>query len=296
MTPEEIIEKIDTVISEFSNKFEGSLNSIQKEIYDNVVNEITKLDRSGDSIKTSVNNLKQVSKINSNIDSIVLNTDYINNLNEYVKGFNEVQTLMNTYFSAINTSFEVKKVYDAIRILNIETTVESLTQAGLKQALETPIKNILNQSVVNGLSYKELQQSLKIEILGQPKELGGLERYVSQITHDALYQYQGNYIKAVTDDLDFEWFLYQGGKQITSRCFCLERVGRYFHKSEVSLWGKTPSLWDSCKTKKNKGGGRIPETNEKTIYTYRGGYNCRHQILPVDELVVPEIDKKRLLN
>ncbi len=116
---------------------------------------------------------------------------------------------------------------------------------------------------------------------------------VKQIATDSLNQYSANYIKTVSDDLGLKWYKYQGGRKTSSRCFCLERVDKYFHVSEVEHWGETPSLWNSCKTKLHKGGGMIAGTNKTTIFTYRGGWQCNHQIMPVSEKIVPKKDLDR---
>jgi hypothetical protein len=76
----------------------------------------------------------------------------------------------------------------------------------------------------------------------------------------------------------------------------LERVDKYFHVTEIEYWGETPSLWNTCKTKLHKGGGMIAGTNKTTIFTYRGGWQCNHQIIPVSEKIVPKDVIKRNSN
>jgi len=127
----------------------------------------------------------------------------------------------------------------------------------------------------------DLKNQLKLNILGNENVSGKALSYVTQQANDLMFQYSANYQKIISDDLDFDLFLYQGAKQTTSRCFCIERAGKKFTKKEIEKWGETPSLWTSCKTKKYKGGGMIPTTNKESIFIYRGGYNCKHLILPI---------------
>lgn len=293
MTTDELIKQVDETILNAIDNFQSSLSKINEDIFSEVVSEITQLKTSQGNITVSIENLKKIDRINSKINEIVLNKDYINSVTEFAKTFNDVQGILNTYFSSLSAEFGVKSVYDAVRVANIQTTIESLVGAGIEQGLTNPIKNILNDYVVNGATQKSLIDAMKTQILSKPNELAGLEKYAYQITNDALYQFQGNYINTVSNDLGLDWFLYQGSEQNTSRCFCVERKGGYFAKKEIEYWGKTPSLWNNCKTKKHKGGGRITETNEKTIFQYRGGWNCKHMIIPVSKLAVPKSAIKR---
>jgi hypothetical protein len=75
--------------------------------------------------------------------------------------------------------------------------------------------------------------------------------------------------------LGLEWYRYIGGTIGTSRAFCVERDGGYFHQSEVEDWADED--WD----------GKIPDTTAETIFSYCGGYNCRHELIPVPEDSVP---------
>jgi hypothetical protein len=82
--------------------------------------------------------------------------------------------------------------------------------------------------------------------------------------------FNAEYIQTIADDLDVEYYLYQGTIIADTRPFCEARSGRFFTKEEVQKW---PNLkgWQ----------GRMAGTNSSTIFIYRGGYNCRHQLWPV---------------
>lgn len=63
----------------------------------------------------------------------------------------------------------------------------------------------------------------------------------------------------------FERYLYSGGLIETSREFCIERDGKVFTLEEIQSWDN---------------GQGLPAD------VYLGGYNCRHDLLPVDDEIL----------
>ena len=105
-----------------------------------------------------------------------------------------------------------------------------------------------------------------------------LLQYNKQIAHDTFAIADRNYTSAVSEELEAEWFFYSGSEIETTRPFCSARHNEYFYYREIEQWPSTAGDW----------AGRIPGTNSSTIYSYAGGYNCRHSIIPVSIRRVPE--------
>jgi hypothetical protein len=107
-------------------------------------------------------------------------------------------------------------------------------------------------------------------IEGTDTEKAFLNRYIKQVTNDSVMTFNAEYIQTIAEDLDVEYYLYQGTLIEDSRPFCVSRAGRYFTTEQVRDWGDL-GKWD----------GKNTNTNRTTIFIYRGGYNCRHQLWPV---------------
>lgn len=73
----------------------------------------------------------------------------------------------------------------------------------------------------------------------------------------------------VAEDLGLTNFKYIGGVIKTTRDFCDERNGNIYTKEEVESWADEE--WD----------GKIDDTDSENIFDYCGGWNCRHQLVPV---------------
>ena len=156
--------------------------------------------------------------------------------------------------------------------------------SGIDQYVIEPVDKILTQNVTVGGAFDDLTEALKTEILGDAERLGTYERYTTQITRDALNQFNSNYNQSVGNDLGFEFYQYQGGVKSNTRSYCRVRAWKYYHIKEIQT--EIPEDWS----------GKIPETNSSNILTYRGGYNCRHQYRPVPIQVVPADVKTRAEN
>jgi hypothetical protein len=83
-----------------------------------------------------------------------------------------------------------------------------------------------------------------------------------------------------------EFFVYQGRPIATTRSFCRERAGRYWHREEIKEWGRNAGFmpWKGM----HKG------TNEVNIFLLLGGYTCRHILIPVSRGTVPQEDLDRM--
>jgi hypothetical protein len=173
-----------------------------------------------------------------------------------------------------------KAVYQAVRQANIDTTVTSMLGSGLDANLKDPVIKILRQNVAGATDVKALRELMKNEILGTPTTSPLLTRYVNQVSNDALYQAESNYLQAVSNDLELQYAFYQGTVIGDSRTFCAERAGKYYTMDEVRSWGNL------------KWAGQIKGTNSSNIMTNRGGYFCKHLIIPVSAALYERQTKK----
>jgi hypothetical protein len=289
---EDILKKIDAAIS----KFQKRIPAIQRAIFADLEDYLKKLDTSNGRIKTTVANLRIINSIKSRLQKIILSPEYIRDVKEFAKAFNEITVLQNEYWRQVESSFKPKTFLKEVRNQAIADTVRNLTESGIGATISEQIATILRNNITAGGSYSELTRQLRESILDTANE-GSLQKYTKQITTDAINQYNAQYTQAVSSDLGFEWFAYQGSDILTTRPFCDAMTDfRYFHISRVPDLLKAKDLYymkDGKKTKvpiydKTKlPHGMIPGTNSANFFVNRGGYNCGHQIRPVSAALVP---------
>lgn len=278
------------LIEKSVNEFVSSLPQTERAVYDRVLELVKQLDVRAGLIESNANNLRLIARIKGELDRIVISNDYARKVSEFTAVFDRVGNLNENYFAMIAQGFRPKPLLDEIKRLNIETTISDLTENGIGSAYIDGIRDLLETNITTGARYSDMVDDLRTFIKGKDGEDGTMVKYAKQIATDSLNQYNGQYIKAVTNDLKLEWYQYVGSNIKTTRPFCKALTEkRWVHESEIptilngNIDGKKVSL-----------AGLYPNTNRQNFFQLRGGYNCGHQLYPVLTSVVPESVRARI--
>lgn len=294
MTLREILEEKEIRLESVPKQFADKIEETQKEILRELIRLLDDLDRQGSLIVASVDNIAKIQEISESLLRYIFNeTDYSEALKAFGAEFAPQATLSREYIEQIQPDFENKELYKSTLVQSQRQALDLLSRASVNQVFLNPMREILLSSVSGGASFTNTLAALTEIAIGSKEKEGNLLSHVKQVAYDGFAFADRQYMKVVTEDVGFEWFQYFGGRIQDSRYFCVERAGGIFHKKEIEYWGQTPSLWNKPPGSKFHGGGRVPETNKTTIWTYAGGYNCRHQIAPVAESSVPKLAKDR---
>ena len=224
--------------------------------------------------KDRAKSLKELIKLKKDIaNTIITNAPYQLQVAEVIKGFEMLAELSNEYITLAIGDFKPKKaLFEAILETNIATTKDALLGAGIRENFGTAIQEVLKDNISGIGTRSELNKTLRKFIEGTEKDAAFLNRYIKQVTNDSVMTFNAEYIQTIAEDLDVEYYLYSGTVIADSRPFCVSRAGRYFTTEQVKDWGDL-GKWD----------GKNTNTNRTTIFIYRGGYNCRHQLWPVSK-------------
>ena len=282
------IEAINEAINASVEGFEGVLPTIQKKLLFQLKSALFSLKRSGDSIKNTAENTLLVQKITDDLAGGLITKQYIKALDDYIDTFNPILELNNKYFDLLNVNFVPNKArYLEISQSLIGATEFRLAQTGVWGTVLQEINQLLKTNVSSGGSYDAMIKTLITQVAGTPKTantpktLGYVEKYAKQIINDSVMVYNRQMQSTISADLKLEWYLYQGTLIRDSRPFCVARAGNYYHQKEIESWAR--QSW----------AGKYNGTNANTIFTYAGGYGCRHTITPVSKSVVPQSDIDR---
>jgi hypothetical protein len=267
--PEQLIKQIQELQLAIESRMDDALPRVFAKLSDQVIDLASNLSLDP---KDRAKSLKELIKLKKDIaDTIITNAPYQLQVAEVIKGFELLSELSNEYITiAIGDFSEKKALYKAILETNIATTKDALLGAGIRENFGTAIQEVLKDNIAGIGSRSQLNKTLRKFIEGTEQEAPFLNRYIKQTTNDAVMTFNAEYIQTIADDLDVEYYLYAGTLIADSRPFCQARAGRYFTTDQVKAW---PNLkgWQ----------GRMAGTNSSTIFIYRGGYNCRHQLWPV---------------
>lgn len=285
-------------------KFNKNIPKAQRDMFDAISEEITRLDLYSDGrVRTTAKNLSILASIKNKMLSVIVTPEYREAVKEFAQSFNDITKLQNAYWKEQETTFKPRKILTALRKQAITDTVNKLTESGIGVNVGERITEMLKASITTGGSYKKLTASLRDGLLNTEQK-GYLDRYAKQVTIDGLNQYSAQYNNIVASDLGYQWYKYDNTDIETTRPWCDSMTDQpYFHVSEIPRLLRAEGMYyfkDGVKTKvelNSKTGlpaGMIPGTDASTIFVNRGGYNCGHQIRPVNERQVPQDVKDRV--
>jgi hypothetical protein len=285
MSAQQLAEDLEQLIISATDDFASGVDLIEGTVYNRLLGILKNLELDQDGF------IKQ-SQVNRNTLY-----DAENLINEYLPGeslphlVSNILTVIpaidetnNSYFESVSPKFNPNRNYiKSLQSQTIQQIESTLLQDGLTASIKNPLINILYQNINTGGQFSGFLQQVRDFIQGNEEVEGRVLSYSRTYLRDTLFNYSRAYQQSVVADLKLVYYSYNGGVMDKTRPFCLERVGLFFHESEVISW--VSEDWK----------GKRPDTTESSIFIYCGGYNCTHSLIPVHESIVPEEVKNRVL-
>lgn len=271
-------------LSEVPDAFINSSRGLEKDIMKDIESFVSELETENGVIILNESNMANIENVNKRLKNIVFNAEYEKNLITFVNEFGKQAALSNEYFQTLNVGFELTPLYQTILKSSQRNALSLLNEDAFTQVLIGPLKQTLEASITNQVSFSETLANLRFLIEGDKTIDGRLLSHIKRVAYDSFAISDRSYTNLVANNLGLEFYRYSGGGVKDTRCFCLERKGKYFHKKEVEGWGGGKDVGD-CGFPWQ---GMNTSTDRGTIFFYAGGYNCKHHILPVSEALVPK--------
>lgn len=285
------IKTILKTITDAVDKLSNAASVRQNPLYNEIVNLLTKLQTRDGALLNNVKNLETINTIKNKVERLIIDSRYKEQLKEFAGAYTELSNLHNEYFSKFTEKFKPTNTLEILRKSAIETTITNLTEVGIEAGVTDGIKKILLTNIQNGGSMATLTEQLRNHMLTNNTGEGALERYVRAYATTAINQYSAEYNKSIADDLGLEWYLYTGSLLTTSREFCIEAVAKkYIHQSEFEalLRGDFGNTKIHVNKKTGVPDGLMDGTTPDNFPRRRGGWNCGHQLIAVDDSIVPK--------
>ncbi len=205
------------------------------------------------------------------------------NLDDVGKTTIELTALINDNLDNFNFSEKKKFIINELS----ETIANKDT---FKVNIIDDVRRIIAKRILIQSPIKELRDELKLAIAGSDAVGGSVQRYVSQITTDAVMQYKGSINQEIKTKLKLDGYSYIGSIIETSRKQCKRWVEE---KNSLLLFEKTDLietyglLSEEIEYAQNQGSGYgkkgtsyFIKLTEDNFATVRGGYGCRHEAVP----------------
>lgn len=285
---------IDT-LDHAADAFDGIATAEQKKIYSEVLTLAKDLETDSlGKVKQSIANLKRLTQIKTKLAALSKDKEWVAGLTHFAQYFGILQKQQNAYFAdhfpSLTLSKTAKEKHELQKQLAVQNTMEALMGDGLKANVTDKLNDILLRAVTTNAKFADLQEELRTHLLGKDGGQGAFARYATTYATTALSQFTGQNNKLLTDDLDCEWFMYVGSNKETTREFCQQLTAKKFiHKSEIPtiLTGKIDDYQCAIYPKTGLPYGMIEGTTPDNFQCNCGGWNCRHQLVPIADAVVP---------
>lgn len=289
MTFRELIDQKSHAFEEIPDKFLSATEKAQKQIFSEMLALLDKIkkDAAGNILQTD-KNLQIVSQIAADLKLVILDSDFKTAVDDFAQEFDKLKGLNKKYFDSAFKDATLSDFTDAVMAKAKRTVVTDLLDSSLNAEFLHPIESLLSDAVSSGAGFQDTLKEIRNFIEGGKNSFGDevegkILRYAKTIAHDSIAVADASYTNAVADELEIEWYMWDGPELAASRCFCLERKGKFFHYKEIESWGRGENVgecnypWD----------GWREGTNESTIFQYRGGWGCQDSVMPVSIVVVP---------
>ncbi len=278
MSAQELAEEIESIVLSATEVFGEGVEKVQGVLYNRLLSVLKDLELDSEGyIKQSALNRRILYEAENVINEYLPGESLTQMISRSLVTIPELDSLNTTYAFKISDSFKPNRTYfkslQSQTIQNIEST---LLQDGLTAQIKNPLVDILNQNINSGGLFSGFLEQIQNFVKGNEEIEGRILSYSRTYLRDTMFNYSRTFQQAITADLGLEFYVYSGGTMDTTRDFCKARSGKFFHHDEVQNWAK--QSWQ----------GKRQGTTGSSIFSFCGGYNCTHSLIPVDSSIVPK--------
>jgi predicted nucleic acid-binding protein len=281
------------------DRFISTLAKVQQQLIDEVLVLLTQfeVDNTG-AFAVNKKNLLLAADIDIKLRDALERSEYTEAVTAFAGEFNTQVEYNDDYFREAFPNFTASTI-GRQAVLNAQrTAVQLLVNTSADANFIMPIKQAIEQAVVNSATFKETIGVLRTLVVGNEEVEGKIMHYAKQIAHDSYAVGDAAYAAIMAEEHGAQWYRYSGSEIETTRPFCAERDGGYYCKFEIQQWGagkKTGKPREFAWPQALTWAGRMQGTDSSTIFSTRGGYNCRHSIMGISIFKVPKADILRAI-
>lgn len=290
---EKILKEKLSLIEKSPKAFVSRVEKVQQDLLKDLIKMAGELDTEGGLIKSTPANFAKIQEISNKLQGVLTQGEYLEATKDIISDMDKTKVLTDSYFKKVvpeySTETRLNQIYTANRTRSITTFIgETSIDAQYLQ----PVKDALLSGISNEMPFSELVTNLTTLTVGNEEVEGKLKKYGKQIASTTFSKAERNYSSMVADELGANFVRYVGGTIDTTRCFCEQRNGKYFHVEEVRAWGdgdlSAGGLDSSCDNGDGTWSGMIAGTNRGNIEENLGGWECDHSLVYVSEINVPQ--------
>jgi len=238
-------------------------------------------------IRQTEDNIRRIGLITEELNKVLAGGEYKDAVQSFLSSIDEGVQLTDDIAKKINSSFEPDNVQKQLLAISKQNAINAFFGSGLRDNVTVPFLEQLTANVAARAPLNQAVKALQGVIEGTDTTDGRLLANVRTTANTAQAIADRSYSAAVNEELGIEYFQYLGGEIPTTRPFCEHREGAIFHRKEIEAWGDGKNSAGINDISNGTWAGRIDGTDSRSIFTFVGGWNCRHFLVPVIKQKVP---------
>lgn len=270
------------------DKFLAGLDDYSKAFFDLLKKEVEKLStQKGVIDKKNPQNKKFFAKLQSNILLNLRKTGYFTATEKLLDNFTGISQNSRLAAEIANNVKIAESLLTDTQIARRDAAIDKLIGQGLNANFVNPITETVNNAIVMGQNLQDLIGNLENVLItnANPNKqaLGLLSNYATRIGRDVLFQMQGAVNQVIRNEYDLDGYAYIGTEVEDTRPQCIRWLDKGFLKIS--------ELEDEIAWAEKNGKGMIQGTTPDTFAIDRGGYNCRHAAIPMQNEIYYQSQK-----
>ena len=238
-------------------------------------------------IRQTEDNIRRIGLITEELNKVLAGGEYKDAVQSFLSSIDEGVQLTDDIARKINSTFEPDNVQKQLLAISKQNAINAFFGSGLRDNVTVPFLEQLTANVAARAPLNQAVKALQGVIEGTETTDGRLLANVRTTANTAQAIADRSYSAAVNEELGIEYFQYLGGEIPTTRPFCEHREGAIFHRKEIEAWGNGENSAGINDIRNGTWDGRIDGTDSRSIFTFVGGWNCRHFLVPVIKQKVP---------
>jgi hypothetical protein len=238
-------------------------------------------------IAQTEDNIRRIGLITEELNKVLAGGEYRDAVQSFLGSIDEGIQLTDDIAKKIDSTFEPNNVQRQLLAISKQNAINAFFGSGLRERVTQPFLEQLTANVAARAPLREAVKALQGVIEGTDTTDGRLLANVRTTAGTAQAIADRSYAAAVNEELGIEYFQYLGGEIATTRPFCEHREGEIYHRKEIEAWGAGENSAGINDIRNGTWDGRIDGTDSRSIFTFVGGWNCRHFLVPVIKQRVP---------
>ena len=244
-------------------------------------------------IEQTENNVRRIGLINEELKKVLAGSEYKEAVKSFLDSIDKGVQLTDEIARTFEESFEPNQVQKQLLQISKQNAINAFYGSGLDARFTQPFLEQLTANVAARAPLREAVNALEGLVVGTEANDGRILANIKTTATTAQAVADRSYSAAVNEELGIEWYEYLGGEIDTTRPFCRNREDGIYHKKEIEAWGDGKNSAGINDIRDGTWAGRIDGTDSRSIFTFVGGWNCRHYLVPVPENKVPDTVKAR---